>query len=111
VATLEEIEVRFGRETELRRVEMQSLVWLVDLARRAGAKRLVINGSCVTDRPEPNDVDCALLVGPELLLNPQAEKELREGLPFIARQLVTEDDFRILSERFFATDRRAAQKG
>ena len=31
-ATLEEIAARFGRETELRRVQMESLGWLVDLA-------------------------------------------------------------------------------
>ncbi len=62
-ATLEEIAARFGQETELRRVQMQSLGWLVDLARRAGALRLVVNESFVTDRPEPNDVDCVLLIG------------------------------------------------
>jgi hypothetical protein len=111
MATLEEIAARFGQGSEVRRAQVQSLGWLVDLARRAGVKRLVINGSFVTDRPEPNDVDCALLIGPELLLDPQAEKELRDGLPFIELQLVTEDDFRILTERFFATDRRAVPKG
>lgn len=30
LATLEEIAARFGRETELRRVQMESLGWLVD---------------------------------------------------------------------------------
>jgi hypothetical protein len=34
-ATLEEIAARFGQESELRQVQMQSLRWLVDLARRA----------------------------------------------------------------------------
>jgi hypothetical protein len=41
-ATLDEIEDRFGRESEVRRVQMESLRWLADLARRAGVKRLVI---------------------------------------------------------------------
>ena len=63
-ATLEDVAARIGRETELRRVQMESLGWLVDLARRAGATRLIVNGSFTTDRPEPNDVDCVLLVGP-----------------------------------------------
>ena len=62
-ATLDEIDARFGRESELRSVQMESLRWLVDLARRAGVLRLVINGSFVTDAYEPNDVDCVLLVG------------------------------------------------
>ena len=36
--TLDELEARFGRESEVRRVQMESLRWLVDLARRAGAE-------------------------------------------------------------------------
>jgi hypothetical protein len=32
-ATLEEIAVRFGQESEVRRDQMESLGWLVDLAR------------------------------------------------------------------------------
>ena len=63
-ATLDEVAERFGQESELRRDQMESLRWLVDAARRSGAERLVINGSFVTDRPEPNDVDCVLLIGP-----------------------------------------------
>ena len=46
-ATLEEVGDRFGCESEVRRVQMESLRWLVDLARRAGGDRLVINGSFV----------------------------------------------------------------
>ena len=40
-ATLHEIAARFGQETELRRVQMESLGWLVGLAKRAGVERLV----------------------------------------------------------------------
>ena len=43
---------------------MESIRWLADLAKRAGVERLIINGSFVTDVPEPNDVDCVLLIGP-----------------------------------------------
>jgi hypothetical protein len=60
-ATLDEVDVRFGKESEVRRVQMESLRWLADLARRVGVERLVINGSFVTDLLEPNDVDCVLL--------------------------------------------------
>ena len=35
-ATLDEIAARFGQESELRRVELESLRWLVEAARRAG---------------------------------------------------------------------------
>jgi hypothetical protein len=54
---------------------MDSLRWLVDLARRAGALRLTVNGSFVTDRAEPNDVDCVLLIGPGFPHDAAAEKE------------------------------------
>lgn len=40
-ATLDEVEACFGAESELRRVQMESLRWLVDLARRAGVLRLI----------------------------------------------------------------------
>src|SRR3954464_10036995 len=63
-ADLDEIETRFGRESALRQVEMESIRWLVDLAGRAGVQRIVINGSFVTAVLDPNDVDCALLIGP-----------------------------------------------
>ena len=35
-ATLEEIAARFGLEPELRGVQMESLRWLVELAKRVG---------------------------------------------------------------------------
>src|SRR6266436_10072192 len=44
-ASVEEVAARFGQDPELRRVQMESLRWLVDLARRAGIDRLVIDGS------------------------------------------------------------------
>jgi hypothetical protein len=53
-ASLEEISSRFGQESELRQVQMESLRWLVELAWRAGTERIVVNGSFVTDKLEPN---------------------------------------------------------
>jgi hypothetical protein len=110
-ATLEEVAARFARETELRRVQMESLAWLVDLARRAGASRLVVNGSFVTDRPEPNDVDCVLLAGPSFPRDAEAEQELLDGLPFIELKVVEDQEFVVLVEQLFATDRREVPKG
>jgi hypothetical protein len=48
-ATLDEIDVRFGQWSELRRVEMESIRWMIDFAREAGAERIVLKGSLVTD--------------------------------------------------------------
>jgi hypothetical protein len=110
-ATLAEIEARFGREPELRRVQMESLRWLVDAARRAGVERLVVNASFVTDVPEPNDVDCALLLGPDYPRDEAAAAELDDGLPFMQFQLLGRADFDDLIERFYATDRLTSPKG
>lgn len=110
-ATLEEVADRFGQESELRRAQMESLRWLVDLAWRAGVERIVVNGSFVTDKPEPNDVDCVLLIGPDFPRDAAAEAELLAGLPFINLELVEAWVFQQLTEKTFATDRDSIPKG
>lgn len=111
LATLDEVATRFGQETEIRRAQLESLRWLVDLAKTAGVERLVINGSFVTDIEEPNDVDCVLLMGPNFPADDAAESELLNGLPFIEIQLVRQARFTMLVERFFASDRHLRPKG
>ena len=111
LATLDEISARFGRESELRRVQMGCLRWLVDLAKRAGVQRIVVNGSFVTDKLEPNDVDCVLLIGPDFPHDATAEAELLAGLPFINLELVDLTAFEYFTERIFATDRNLVPKG
>ena len=110
-ATLEEIAARFGQESELRRAQMESLRWLVTLAWRAGVQRIIVNGSFVTDKLEPNDVDCVLLIGPEFPRDAVAEGELLSGLPFVNMELVDSDAFLQFTERTFATDRNLVPKG
>ena len=110
-ATLDDVDARFGRESEVRRVQMESLRWLVDLARRSGVRRIVVNGSFVTDKVEPNDVDCVLLIGPDFPHDSAAEAELLAGLPFINMELVDPRAFQQFTERTFATDRNLVPKG
>jgi hypothetical protein len=110
-ARLQEVAARFGQDSELRQSQMESVRWLVELARRARARRIVINGSFVTDKLEPNDVDCVLLIGPDFPRDAAAEAELLAGLPFINLELVDDEGFRQLTERTFATDRNLAPKG
>jgi hypothetical protein len=110
-ATLDEIAARFGKEPELRQVQMESLRWLVDLAKRVGVQRIIVNGSFVTDVWEPNDVDCVLLTGPDFPRDEAAEAELRDGLPFIEMAIVGPELFQGYLEKIFATDRRAVPKG
>ena len=111
VATLEEVASRFGTQSELRRVQMESLRWLVELAKKAGVRRLVINGSFVTQRLEPNDIDCALLTGPDYPRDKGADREILSGLPFLEIALFGQEDFDYLVDAVFATDRQQAPKG
>ena len=110
-ATLDEIAERFGTEPELRRVQMESLRWLVDLAWRAGAMRIVVNGSFATEAWEPNDVDCVLLIGPGFPRDAEAEEELLAGLPFLQVELAESAVFDDYVNFVFGTDRSLAPKG
>jgi len=110
-ATLGEVEARLGRQSELRRVQMESVRWMVELAVRAGVRRIILNGSFVTDIMEPNDVDCVLLIGVGLSRDPAAENELLQGLPFLEIALVGQEDFDELVSVTFASDRFEAPKG
>lgn len=109
-ATLDEIAARFGRESELRRVQMESLRWMVELAKRAGVLRVVLNGSFVTDIIEPNDVDCVLLAA-ESPVDAAVEDELLKGVAFLEIALVGPDEFDELVNLTFATDRHGVSKG
>ena len=111
VASVAEIEERFGRESELRRAQMESLRWLIDLAKQAGVSRLILNGSFVTDIIEPNDVDCVLLDKQEYPKDENAEEELLEGLPFLEISILPQPDFEELVNEFFAMDRYGVPKG
>jgi hypothetical protein len=108
---LDEIDARFGGESEVRRVQMQSVRWMVELAVRAGAERIVLNGSFVTDIMEPNDVDCVVLIGPGYPADRTAEQELDDGLPFLDIAVVGQVDFDRFVGRIFAADRRGVPKG
>ena len=62
-ATFEDVTERVGQHSEIRKVQIESLGWLIDLAKRPGVQRLIVNGSFVTNMLEPNDLDCVLLIG------------------------------------------------
>jgi hypothetical protein len=110
-ATVDEIAMRFGQESELRNALMESLRWLVELAWRAGVLRIVVNGSFIADVFEPNDVDCALLIGGNYPSDKSADAELQQGLPFIHAEFLTQEAFEGFVGTFFGTDRRGVAKG
>jgi hypothetical protein len=111
LASLDEIDARFGRQSEVRRAQMESLRWLVELAKKAGVQRLIINGSFVTERLEPNDVDCVLLTGPGYPRDEGADQKILDGLPFLEINLVVQKTFDYLVDTVFATDREQVSKG
>lgn len=110
-AALAKVEARFFRQSELRRVQMESLRWMVELAARASVQRVVLNGSFVTDMMEPNDVDCVLLLQPGRRRNRAAIKELRDALPFREMKLVGQEEFDEYVTVTFGTDRMGVSKG
>ena len=90
---------------------MESVRWMVALAIRAGIRRIVLNGSFVTDKVDPNDVDCVLLIEPGVPADASAEVELTAGLPFLEMKLVGEREFEIYVNQIFGTDRMGSAKG
>ena len=60
-ASLNEIADHFGHGSVEREVEIRELMELIGWARQHGVRRLIINGSFVTKKRQPNDVDVVLL--------------------------------------------------
>jgi hypothetical protein len=110
-ASLDEIAERFGRQSEMRRAQMESVRWLVDLARGAGVEAVVINGSFVTAIRDPNDVDCLLLVSDAFVADTTVDAAMEDGLPFLEIEVVSQSEFDYFVEKFFAEDRRHVRKG
>ena len=110
-ATLDEIDARFGQLSELRRVQMESVRWLIPLAKASGVQRIILNGGFISDIMEPDDVDCVLLIGPGYPADPKAGEELKAGLPFMDISIARQSEFDWFVERGFGTDRDMVPKG
>ncbi len=65
----------------------------------------------MTDKWEPNDVDCVLLMGVGFPLDESADAELWEGLPFLQMAVVGQQEFNLYVDKIYATDRHAKAKG
>jgi hypothetical protein len=111
IAEMDEVAERFGKGSELREAQAQSLQWLLPLCRAAKIARQIINGSFVTDAIEPNDVDCVLLQGVAYNETSPAAIELEQGLPFLSLQIVRQTAFEFLANSFFGSDRNGLEKG
>jgi hypothetical protein len=82
------------------------------MCRRAGIVRLILNGSFVTDRRDPRDVDCVLVPGSAFILESDATLALRIGLPYLSLQIAeTNEDLDFYVNDLFASDRAGKSKG
>ncbi len=110
-ATLDVIESRFGSGSPSRADLMQSLRWLVEMCLRDDVLRLVVNGSFVTSKDEPGDVDCALLGGPTFGKHGISIHEWRTPVPFIHLEIGDAIMFQTYINEIYATDLRMVRKG
>ncbi|MBI4771506.1 MAG: hypothetical protein HY784_14125 [Chloroflexi bacterium] len=119
LATLQEIEARFAT-TPRRRELFGRLQRFVELARHASARRMFLNGSYVTAKPEPGDVDVVIWLSETRyseLIDREDVHVLELRLMFLTRE--PREAFAVADEKgwndwldFFSSERkRGVQKG
>ncbi len=109
---MSELVARFGSDSEERTTEINELVRFIEAAKAAGVRRLLVNGSFVTGKLSPNDVDVVFLPGSDY---PRESRPLDGDelvWPFLQIIIAADDaDFEAWATRQFATDRRKRPKG
>jgi hypothetical protein len=110
-ATLNEVIAQFGHGSEQREAQARSRQWLVPLCHAAGIVSLLINGSFVTAKQDPNDVDCVALAGDRDDDDSLEAARVAEGLPFIELRVVDAPDYVRYREVLFGSDRDMIPKG
>ena len=89
-------------------METKELLRFIEWAKQTGMRRLLVNGSYITDKKAPNDVDLVILPGPNFHL-PGNEEVI---WPFL-HVLVAADEADLMrwAEEDFGTDREDRRKG
>jgi hypothetical protein len=104
--TLAEVVARFGHGSSERQVETNQLVQFVQWARQVGVRRLLVNGSYITSKAEPNDVDVVVLPGAVVIDATEVQ------FPFLHVQIaVDEADVEQWARVDFGEDRNGNPKG
>ncbi len=107
-----ELAARFGSGSEEREAEMGELLHFIEAAKEAGVRRLMVNGSFVTGKLAPNDVDVVYLPGPDYPRQGPKLDDEELVWPFLQIIVAADDaDFEAWAARQFATDRRRRPKG
>jgi hypothetical protein len=110
--TVEELIARFGSGSDERTTEMSELVHFIDMAKRAGVSRLMVNGSLVTGKLAPNDVDVVFLPGPDYPRQGSLLDNDELVWPFLQIIVAADDaDFESWAIKQFSTDRKRRSKG
>jgi len=111
-ATVEEVVQRFGVGSPERDVEGQELLRFVEWARSCGVLRLIVNGSFVTAKMAPNDVDLIILPGPDYPGDQPSVTDEEVRWPFLQVLVAAdEDDLEHWAVQDFGTDRNQRPKG
>jgi hypothetical protein len=113
IGGLDDLRTTFPATTARRQTLEAALIQMVDAIRRlALGTELVIDGSCITGKPEPSDIDLALLS-----TGPTESEVLRqlgaEGIDLVALDLfieMTRPGFARWAQ-FFSTDRAGQARG
>jgi hypothetical protein len=107
-----ELVARFGSGSEERETQMSELLRFIEAAKTAGVRRLMVNGSFVTGKLCPNDVDVVLLPGHGYPRQGQRLDSEEMVWPFLQIIIAADDaDFEAWAARQFATDRKRRPKG
>lgn len=109
---VDELAARFGTGSPERETEISELMQFIDAARAAGVRRLMVNGSFVTGKLAPNDVDVVFLPGAEYFHQSQRLDADELVWPFLQIIVAADDaDFEAWATRQFGTDRERRPKG
>ena len=100
-ATLQDVVERFGQGSESRQRQSGLLQQIVAASRiYPTIKRILVWGSFVTVKPEPNDLDYSVVVSVEHRLADIVEEHRRFFVPFFARQFYGTDTGYLLVRDF-----------
>ncbi len=110
--TIDELVARFGTGSEEREAETDELLRFIAAAKSSGVRRLLVNGSYVTGKLAPNDVDVVILPGSDYPRNSSRLDAEDVIWPFLQIIVAADDaDFEAWATTQFATDRKKRPKG
>lgn len=110
--SFDEVAARFEAGSPERDVEIRELQQFIEWARRAGVRRMIINGSFVTDVAEPNDVDIVILPGLNYPRGETVPDEPEVAWPFLHVLVAVDDeDLERWALHDFGTDYDGIRKG